>query len=96
MSDHSKRPLIPNDVVSRELDGELVVTSLSMGGFLRLDDVGRRIWTLLEEGKDLESVIDTLTREFDVDASACRADVEAFFESLAERGLLDWRRQEGI
>lgn len=95
MTHEAKRPLIPDDVVSRELDGELVVTSLSMGGFLRLDEVGRKIWTLLEEGKDLQGVIDTLRQEFDVDAVECRADVEAFFDDLAERGLLNWRRQKG-
>ena len=50
-------PSIPDDVVSRELDGELVVTSLSMGGFLRLDDVGRKIWTLLEQGQGLDSIV---------------------------------------
>jgi Coenzyme PQQ synthesis protein D (PqqD) len=94
MAREAKRPLIPDDVVSRELDGELVVTSLSMGGFLRLDDVGRKIWTLLEEGKDLQGVIDVLRQEFDVDAAKCRADVEAFFDDLAERGLLNWRRQK--
>jgi hypothetical protein len=94
MTDEAKRPLIPDDVVSRELDGELVVTSLSMGGFLRLDDVGRKIWTLLEQGKDLEGVIDSLRQEFDVDATECRADVEAFFDNLADRGLLNWRRED--
>jgi hypothetical protein len=88
------RSLIPDDVVSRELEGELVLTSLSMGGFLRLDDVGRRIWTLIEQGRDLQGVVDALTSEFDVDAAECRADVEAFFSSLAERGLLNWRPPE--
>jgi hypothetical protein len=95
MTNESKQPLIPDDVVSRELDGELVVTSLSMGGFLRLDDVGRKIWTMLQEGKDLQGVIEGLRQQFDVDAAECRADVEAFFDDLAERGLLNWRRQEG-
>jgi hypothetical protein len=94
MTHGSTPPLIPDDVVSRELEGELVVTSLSMGGFLRLDDVGRRIWSLLEEGKDVDGVIDALTRQFDVDAIACRTDVEAFLENLAERGLLNWRRED--
>jgi hypothetical protein len=94
MTHGSKPPLIPDDVVARELDGELVVTSLSMGGFLRLDDVGRRIWTLLEEGNDMDGVIAALTREFDVESAACRADVETFFDDLAERGLLHWRRRE--
>jgi hypothetical protein len=93
MTGEPKPPLIPDDVVSRELDGELVVTSLSMGGFLRLDEVGRRIWTLLEEGKNLDGVIAALTSEFDVESAACRADVETFFDDLAERGLLRWRRQ---
>jgi hypothetical protein len=88
------RSLIPEDVVSRELDGELVLTSLSMGGFLRLDDVGRRIWTLIEQGHDVQGVVAALTDEFDVNAAECRADVEAFFTSLAERGLLNWRPPE--
>jgi Coenzyme PQQ synthesis protein D (PqqD) len=93
MTHRANQPSIPDDVVSRELDGELVVTSLSMGGFLRLDDVGRRIWRLLEEGKGLDDVVEALTREFDVDTAACRTDVEAFFDDLAERGLLHWRRE---
>jgi len=94
MTHEATPPRIPDDVVSRELDGELVVTSLSMGGFLRLDEVGRRIWTLLEEGHDTDGVIAALTREFDVDSAACRADVESFFDDLAERGLLHWRRED--
>ena len=93
MTQDTRHPTIPDDVVSRELEGELVLTSLSMGGFLRLDDVGRRIWTLLEEGKDLEGIVGTLTQNFDVDAVACRTDVAAFFDDLAERGLLNWRRE---
>lgn len=93
MTGEPKPPLIPDDVVSRELDGELVVTSLSMGGFLRLDEVGRRIWTLLEGGKDLDGIIAALTSEFDVESAACRADVETFLDDLAERGLLRWCRQ---
>jgi hypothetical protein len=92
---HESRPVrIPDDVVSRELDGELVVTSLSMGGFLRLDEVGRRIWTLLEEGHDTDAIIAALTREFEVEPAACRADLESFFDDLAERGLLLWRRED--
>jgi hypothetical protein len=91
---HSDRSLVPDDVVSRELDGELVLTSLSMGGFLRLDDVGRRIWTLVEHGHDLQGVVAALTGEFNVNEAECRADVGAFFTSLAERGLLNWRPPE--
>jgi len=93
MTQETNEPLIPDDVVSRELDGELVVTSLSMGGFLRLDDVGRKIWTLLEQGQGLDSIVTALTGDFDVDMAACRGDVEAFLDDLAERGLLNWRRK---
>ena len=76
MTHETNEPSIPDDVVSRELDGELVVTSLSMGGFLRLD-----------------SIVTALTGDFDVDTAACRGDVEAFLDDLAERGLLNWRRK---
>ena len=90
MSVSHARPTIPDDVVYRELDGSLVVTSLSAGGFLHLDDVGRAIWSALERGEDVEAIVETLRIAYDVPADVCRTDVNAFLSDLATRGLIAW------
>ena len=79
---------VPDDVVFRELDGALVVTSLSAGGFLRLDDIGREIWTALADGLDLEGAVGRLIGLYDVPRDECRADVLAFVEDLVHRGFV--------
>ncbi|HEX7084822.1 MAG TPA: PqqD family protein [Vicinamibacterales bacterium] len=81
-------PRIADDVVYREHEGALVLTSLSAGGFLRLDDVGREIWTALADGLDVDGIVARLTAQYDVSAEACREDVEAFLADLAGRGLV--------
>ena len=79
---------IPDHVVYRELDGALVLTSLAVGGFLRLDEVGRAIWTALSQGLDVDAVVAELTRTYDVAEERCRADVVSFISDLERRGLL--------
>ena len=81
---------IPDHVVYRELDGALVLTSLAVGGFLRLDEVGRAIWTALAQGLDVDAVVAELTRTYDVAEERCRADVVSFISDLERRGLLAW------
>ncbi len=81
-------PRIADDVVYREHEGALVLTSLSAGGFLRLDDVGREIWTALADGLDIDAIVARLTAQYDVSPEACRQDVEAFLADLAGRGLV--------
>lgn len=81
-------PRIADDVVYREHEGALVVTSLSAGGFVRLDDIGREIWTALADGLGVDAIVERLMAEYDVPAEACREDVRAFLADLAGRGLV--------
>ncbi len=81
-------PHVPEHVVYREVDGALVLTSLKAGGFLRLDDIGREVWTAVASGTDIEVLIGRLREMYDVPADVCRADVVAFLDDLHKRGLI--------
>ena len=89
MNDRYARPRIPDHVVYREMDGALVLTSLKAGGFLRLDDIGERIWRALERGAGCEAVVVELTEAYDVSSDDCRRDVTAFLDDLAARQFVD-------
>lgn len=81
---------IPETTLFRELDGELVLLSVSRGTYFSLDRVGTRFWQAIQAGKG--SLPDALARvldEFEVDEERCRADLIEFVASLCEHGLLE-------
>lgn len=84
---------IPDDVLSRELDGEAVLLDLRSGKYFGLNGTGARIWTCMKDGLRKAQIVERLVASFEVDADRARADVEAFIDSLVERGLIKVRSQ---
>ena len=78
---------IAPDVVSRELDGEIVVLNLESGTYFGLDAVGARVWQLLQEDGALQKVFDAMHTEFDVAADTLEQDLLSLVGELCERGL---------
>jgi hypothetical protein len=76
------------DVLAHAIDDETVMMSLERDNYYSLDATGSRIWALLENPLTLNELCAALMQEYEVDASACRRDVEAFLRKLAEQGLL--------
>ncbi len=78
---------VPDDVVFRELDGEAVVLNLESGMYFGLDEVGTRIWQLVEEHRSLRRALDALIAEFDASDSQLERDLLRFVEQLCAKGL---------
>ena len=78
-----------DDVVAREVAGETVLLNLATGTYFGLNEVGGRIWQLLDgEGCSLAEVVERLQAEFEVSDEDARADVLELAGNLAENGLL--------
>ncbi len=75
-------------VVCAELDGEAVLLDVESGVYYGLNVIGTRIWQLLVQGLDEETIYRQLLREYDVEPVRLQCDVSDFLASLAERGLL--------
>ncbi|HWU22228.1 MAG TPA: PqqD family peptide modification chaperone [Nocardioides sp.] len=56
--------------------------------YLGLDEVGQRIWSLLEQPCSLERLVGVLTDEYDVSEPDCTRDVQAFLEALERHHLV--------
>lgn len=79
-----------DDVVARVVAGETVLLNLASGTYFGLNEVGGRIWHLLEkEGCSLAQVSEKLRQEFAVSAAEAEADVLSLARDLAEHGLLE-------
>ena len=79
---------IDPDAVFRELDGEAVILNLATGLYFGLNDVGTRIWQLIDAHADLRRVFATLRLEFDVADDRLRDDLLALVEQLRDKGLV--------
>ncbi len=81
--------LVRNDEpVSVEVERSVVMMSLDLGKYFGLNEVGSRIWELLERPRPMADLCAVLQQEFDVDPDACHAEVSEFLLALANEGLI--------
>jgi hypothetical protein len=76
-------------VVSSRLGDSGVLVHLRTNQIFELNATGVRVWELLEQGRRLESIEQTLAAEFDVDAGRVREEVATLVGELQRQGLLD-------
>ena len=79
---------IPDHVLAREVSGETVVLDLESGMYFGLNEVGSRVWNLLEQGLSLASVCDRIEAEFAAPREAIENDVLELCNSLAQNKLV--------
>ncbi len=91
----TSRVRIPDGVLSRDLQGELVILDLKTGVYFGLDPVGTRIWHLLQEHQFLQKVLDSLVDEYEVTEAVCAHDLLGFVAKMLERGLVEVNNKAG-
>jgi len=84
----NKKIKISPDVLSQVVSGETVLLDLKNESYFGLDEVGTRIWQLLLENRDMESVMETILSEYDVEAEQLRQDLDDLVQKLIEAGLV--------
>jgi hypothetical protein len=88
MADLATRITVPESVLFRDLDGEAVLLETGSGRYFGLNEVGTRMWNLIQLHGETAAVCRALLAEYDVPADRLRDDFERFVETLAARGLL--------
>lgn len=83
--------IVSEDAISQEVGGETVILDLGSEQYFGLDEVGTRIWQLLQEKGDLQQIFDCMLGEFDVTADRLEADMQALLGELASAGLISVR-----
>ena len=79
---------IPEHVLARKLEDEMVLLNLDSGEYFGLNDTGTRVWELLADGRSSEEVIERLTEEFEVASEVASSHVSTLCNELIEAGLL--------
>lgn len=81
------RVAVRPDVIFRAIGAEAIVLNLEGGLYFGLDEVGCRIWSLIET-ETLEAASQAVADEYEVSIEHARHDVVGFVQSLIDRGLV--------
>ena len=76
------------EMVTSNIDGEIVMMSIDHGEYYGLDEIGSRIWELLENPMTIEHLIDILVEEFEVNKETCTSDTLEFLNDLAQKNII--------
>ena len=80
---------ISDDVVAREVGGEMVLLDLASGQYFGLDTVGGRFWELLSDRPHtLAELCDAIEAEFDAPRDRIEADMMALAKQMRDQELI--------
>jgi hypothetical protein len=88
MTDLTTRITIPESVLFRDLDGEAVLLDTVSGRYYGLDEVGTRMWSLLQRHGEIEAVCRALFAEYEAPEEQLLEDLQRFVGTLAAKGLI--------
>lgn len=76
------------ELIAADMDGEKVMMSIADGKYYGINQVGSRIWELLESPASVEEICRKITDEFEVEESQCRSDLNKFLEDLLANDIV--------
>jgi hypothetical protein len=77
------------ELVSANLDGEVVILGFRSSAYYSLDQVGAFVWDLLQQPRKVADLRDAILSEYDIDVARCEQDLIHLLADLAEKGLVD-------
>ena len=80
---------VPKNVLVRTFENESLLLNLDTESYYGLDEIGMRIWQALTQTENIQAAYESLLAEYDVDPITLQRDLEAFIESLVQRGLVE-------
>ena len=85
---------IKDGFVLEEVAGSFIAVALgkeaqNFNGFVKMNSTGAFLWNILLEGADIDQLVDSMTKQFEIGEDVARRDAVAFAESLRKNGILD-------
>ena len=85
---------IDKEFVLREIAGDYVIiptgkTILSFNGLISVNDIGAFLWEKLQQDVTLDDLVDAVLKEYEIDETTARADIQEYLDKLADGGILE-------
>ena len=79
---------ISSEVLTQEVGGETVILDLKSESYFGLDEIGTRIWQLLQEQKDVHTITEAMLNEYDVEEEQLEKDIQNLLTQLNKAGIV--------
>lgn len=86
--DFSCRVTVPELVIVKRLDDEMVILDLGSESYFGLNDVGTAMWHELEISPSIQQAYLSLLEQYDIHAETLRKDLTNLIRELVDRNLL--------
>ena len=80
---------VADNVFPNQIEQEKVILSLKSGQYYGLDEIGARIWDLLQQSQTMGEITRIICREYEVELEECEGDVRELLEELLEAKLIE-------
>ena len=77
-----------DEQISSDLGGESVILNMKTGVYHGLNEVGARVWDLIEKPKAVKDIKQILLEEYEVEADICTNDLFLLLNNLKTAGLI--------
>ena len=75
--------------ISSDLGGEAVILNMNTGIYHGLNEVGARVWNLIEQPQVVKDIQQLLLQEYEIESSVCTKDLFALLNDLQKTGLIE-------
>ena len=89
--DFTSGVVVPEQVLVRQLDDEIVILDLASESYFGLDEVGTAMWNEVTAAESIEHAFQSLLEQYDVEPETLRTDMQALLQQLIEKKLLEIR-----
>ncbi len=86
--------VISADVLAQEVSGEMVLLDLKSEQYLGLNEVGTRVWQLLQESDDLRNIFNILLEEYEVEEGLLESDLNKLIAEMQEAGIVTMAKKD--
>lgn len=76
-----------HNVIAKRLEGGILLVHMSTNCIFELNESGSRVWELLAQCEDVNSIVEHLVEEFEVDQARATQEVESLLARLQSEGL---------
>ena len=83
-----KVPIIKTNCVFSDHEGEKVILNVETGKYFKLNSIGSRVFNLMAQNKNIESIIKLIKKDFDLNTDAIEEDVLAFINQCKDFDLV--------
>jgi len=75
-------------LMSTPVDREIIIMNPARDNYIGLDEIGRRVWDLIEAPGKVEDLCQRMTQEYWGDPRQITTDLLVFLNALAAEGLI--------